>query len=43
MSCFRGSIRSAIGSSSMTTQMEKGMTLEEAKILTRGEVAEALD
>ncbi|MFW9919890.1 MAG: Fe-S cluster assembly scaffold protein NifU [Candidatus Thorarchaeota archaeon] len=33
----------AIATSSMTTQMAKGMTLEEAKKLTRGQVAEALD
>ncbi|MHA1908656.1 MAG: Fe-S cluster assembly scaffold protein NifU [Candidatus Thorarchaeota archaeon] len=33
----------AIATSSMTTQMAKGMTLEEAKKLSRGEVAEALD
>jgi nitrogen fixation NifU-like protein len=33
----------AIATSSMTTQMAIGMTLEEAKNLGRGEVAEALD
>jgi len=33
----------AIATSSMTTQMAKGMTIEEAKKLSRGEVAEALD
>ena len=33
----------AIATSSMTTQMAIGMTLEEAKKLGRGEVAEALD
>jgi len=33
----------AIATSSMTTQMAKGMTIEEAKELTRGQVAEALD
>ncbi len=33
----------AIATSSMATQMAKGMTLEEAKKLSRAEVAEALD
>jgi len=33
----------AIATSSMTRQMAKGMTLEEAKKLSRGEVAEALN
>ncbi len=33
----------AIATSSMTTQMAIGMTLEEAKNLGRGQVAEALD
>ena len=33
----------AIATSSMTTQMAIGMTLEEAKELGRGQVAEALD
>ncbi|MHA2425421.1 MAG: Fe-S cluster assembly scaffold protein NifU [Candidatus Thorarchaeota archaeon] len=33
----------AIATSSMTTQMAKGKTIEEAKELTRTEVAEALD
>ncbi|MDF1539861.1 MAG: Fe-S cluster assembly scaffold protein NifU [Candidatus Thorarchaeota archaeon] len=33
----------AIATSSMTTQMAKGKTIEEAKELTRNEVANALD
>ncbi|MFW9907137.1 MAG: Fe-S cluster assembly scaffold protein NifU [Candidatus Thorarchaeota archaeon] len=33
----------AIATSSMTTQMAIGKTIEEAKKLTRGEVADALD
>lgn len=33
----------AIATSSMTTQMAKGMTIEEAKELTRKQVADALD
>jgi nitrogen fixation NifU-like protein len=33
----------AIATSSMTTEMAKGKTLEEAKELTRQEVAESLD
>ncbi len=33
----------AIVALSMTTQMAKGMTIEEAKKLTRGEVVDALD
>ena len=43
ISCETFGCVAAIATSSMTTQMAIGMTLEEAKQLGRGEVAEALD